>query len=86
MISSIVLAVYVRQVAIVIAIIICFAAGYNIKKRFIDKEDKVEEAAEHPVYNTMDEENQNQSPGVVTAEIVKIKQPESAEQSEPAEI
>jgi hypothetical protein len=63
-ITSIVLAVFVRQVAIVLAFVICFAAGYNIKKRFIDK--NVEDTSAHPAYDTMKEENQNAGLGVTT--------------------
>lgn len=71
-ITSIVLAVFIRQIAVVIAVFICFAAVYNIKKRFIDKEDKIEGAADNPVYNTMDEENQ-QPPAGVAAEVVAVQ-------------
>lgn len=76
MITSIVLAVFIRQVAIVIAIFICFAAGYNIKKRFLDKK-KDDEAAEatatgQQAYNTMDAENPA-AVTVVAAEVVSVK-------------
>lgn len=70
MVTSIVLAVFIRQIAIFVAIAICFAAGYNIKKRFIDKEDKVEGATEHPMYNTMDEESP-ETPVVTTRATIR---------------
>jgi hypothetical protein len=70
-ITSIVLAVFIRQVAVVLAVVICCAAGYNIKKRFIDKDDKAEEAAAHQAYNMMSEENQKVGSGV-TSEAVNI--------------
>lgn len=55
MVTSIVLAVFIRQVAVVIAILIFAAAGYNIKKKFFDKE-IAQSAVEYPLYRTMDEE------------------------------
>ena len=58
-ITTICIAVFIRQVAIVIAAIIVVAAGYNIKKRYIDKKDAAEIAAEHGY--VLDEEQ----PGVV---------------------
>jgi hypothetical protein len=70
-ITSVLLAVFIRQVAIVLAIVICFAAGYNIKKRLIDKEDKVENTTSQPLYNTMNEENQKPGLGV-TDEAVNV--------------
>jgi hypothetical protein len=70
-ITSIVLAVFIRQVAIVIAVAICFAAGYNIKKRFIDKEDKPEDSSSQ-AYNTMNEENNQKACSDVTPEAANV--------------
>mmetsp|Transcript_32590 Transcript_32590/g.54591 ORF Transcript_32590/g.54591 Transcript_32590/m.54591 type:complete len:96 (+) Transcript_32590:381-668(+) len=52
---SIVLAVFIREIAVFIAIVICFAAGFNLKKRFFDKE---EQGGEQALYNQMGEEQQ----------------------------
>ncbi|KAL3913538.1 MAG: hypothetical protein SGILL_006445, partial [Bacillariaceae sp.] len=52
---TICMAVFIRQLAIVFGAIIVIAAGYNIKKRYIDKKTPEQVAAEHG-YGVMDEE------------------------------
>lgn len=46
-IFTILLAIYIRQIAIVIAFFICLATGYNIQKRLIEKKTHSEIAAEY---------------------------------------
>jgi hypothetical protein len=69
---SITLAVFIREVAVVIAAIICIAAGYNIQKHFFGKKGTNEEVGEgtsnERLYNTMDEEQPKYS--TTTTEMV----------------
>lgn len=76
------MAVFIRQLAIVFGAIIVIAAGYNIKKRYIDKKEPAEIAAEHG-YNVMDEEaavvavsettvTQTSGGGIVTEKTVMV--------------
>jgi hypothetical protein len=72
-VMTICIAVYIRQVAVVIAVIIVVAAGYNIKKRYIDEKNPAEIAAEHGY--VLDEE---QPAVVAVAETITVEIPAEA--------
>lgn len=55
---SILLAIFIREVAIFIAAVICLGAGYNIKRRYVDakEENGKQGTSDERLYSEMDEE------------------------------
>jgi hypothetical protein len=65
---SLTLAIFVREIAIAFAIIICVTAGYNIKKRYIDRK---KEEDEQSLYSEMNNDGNNHpTTQYSTAEVV----------------